>query len=156
MQQAEALRRRDFAAIDWDHVIEEVECVGRSERSSWMNHCARAIEHLIMLEHWLEPELLGGESWKRTVRRARLEMWSTLEDNPGLRARQDEMLRTAWKKGRRFAVEELTDYEQAVDPLADYKTARRGWERTVPTERLSSLERIEDPDRWPEPMWSQA
>lgn len=130
--------------------------MGRNEPSSWMNRCARAIEHLIMLEYWLEPELLVGASWKRSVRRARLEMWSTLEDNPGLRAWQDEMLRTAWKKGRRFAVEELTDYEQAVEPLADYKTASREWERTIPTERPYSLEQIEDPDWWPEPTWSQA
>ena len=156
MQQAEALRRRGFAAIDWDNVIEEVECVGRNERSSWMNHCARAIEHLIMLEHWLEPELLVGSSWKRSVRRARLEMRSTLDDNPGLKARQAEPLRTAWKKGRRFAIEELTDYEMAVDPLANHKTARREWERTIPTERPYSLEQIEAPDWWPKPTWSQA
>lgn len=83
-------------------------------------------------------------------------MWSPLEDNPGLRAWQDEMLRTAWKKGRSFAVEELTGYEQAVDPLADYKTASREWERTIPTERPYSLEQIEDSDWWPEPTWSQA
>ena len=52
MQQAEALRRRDLDAIDWDNVIEAVEHAGRSERSSWKNHCARAIEHLIKLAHW--------------------------------------------------------------------------------------------------------
>ena len=60
------------------------------------------------------------------------------------------MLWTAWKKGRRFSVEELTDYEMAVDPLADYRTARREWEQTIPTERLYSLEQIKDPDWWPE------
>lgn len=109
MQQAEALRRRDVDAIDWDNVIEEVECMGRSERSSWTNHCGRAIEHLIRLEPWPEPDPLVGSSWKRSVRKARLEMRGTIEVDPGLKTRKHEILRTAWKKGRRCAVEALTD-----------------------------------------------
>ena len=52
MQQADALRRRDYAAVDWENVIEEIEDVGRSERRTWTSHCAVLVEHVLKLEHW--------------------------------------------------------------------------------------------------------
>ena len=43
IEQADALRRRDFAAVDWDHVIEEIKDVGKAEIRSWTSYCARTI-----------------------------------------------------------------------------------------------------------------
>ena len=50
--QADALRRRDFAAIDWENVAEEIETVGRSEKRALASYCERAVEHLLKIECW--------------------------------------------------------------------------------------------------------
>ncbi len=50
-QQADALRHRDLAAIDWDNVIEEIESVGRAERANWVVNCAPALQHMLLVEH---------------------------------------------------------------------------------------------------------
>ena len=50
-EQAGALRRRDFGVIDWDNLIEEVETLGRSEKSAWTTHCKNVISHLLKIEY---------------------------------------------------------------------------------------------------------
>ena len=54
IEQADALRRRDFAAVDWDNVIEEIEDVGRREKNHWRSCCTRVLEHLLKIEHYRE------------------------------------------------------------------------------------------------------
>ncbi len=36
--------------VDWPHVIDEMETVGRSERSALRSHIAAVLEHLIKLQ----------------------------------------------------------------------------------------------------------
>ena len=50
-EQVEALRQRDLKGIDWDNVIEEIESIGLAQRQIWVSHCARAIEHMLAVEH---------------------------------------------------------------------------------------------------------
>ena len=69
-QQADLLRRlargeRVNDAIDWDHVIEEVESVGRSERHAVESLLTRAMEHLLKLHGW--PDGPGGH-WRHEAR----------------------------------------------------------------------------------------
>ena len=45
------MRRRDLGAIDWDNVIEEVETLGRGEKSFWTSPCANVFSHLLKIEH---------------------------------------------------------------------------------------------------------
>lgn len=51
LEQAAALRRRDFASVDGKNVIEEIEEVSRNEASTWVSNCANAIEHFLKIEH---------------------------------------------------------------------------------------------------------
>ncbi len=54
LQQAEALKRRDFRVVDWDNIIEEIEALGRAESNNWKVYCARSIEHLLKIECYRE------------------------------------------------------------------------------------------------------
>ncbi len=49
--QAEFLRRRDWDAVDLENVSEEIEGLARNERRVWTSLCARAVQHLLKLEH---------------------------------------------------------------------------------------------------------
>ena len=112
-QQADALRRRDLQAIDWDNVIEEIESVGRAERGRWVSNCARAIEHMLSVEHWKAATVGELKHWRKEIRAFRLGMAAAINENPGLQGEYEEMLALAWRTGRASAVERLAEYSAA-------------------------------------------
>ena len=75
--------RVNDADLDWPNIAEEIETVGRSERSAVASHIANIIEHLIKLaaSPATEPRL----GWQATVDRGRGEVERLLEDSPSLR-----------------------------------------------------------------------
>ena len=101
-QQARLLRaaaaQRTNLALDWDHLAEEVEDLGKSYRRALASHVGTVIEHLLKLE--CSPAQDPRRGWLGSVRRARTEIESWLADEPGLRPRlpgivAEQMPRTA-------------------------------------------------------------
>ena len=58
-EQAAALRRRDFGAVDWDSVIEEIEDAGNRHSDIWTWCCTSVISHLLIQEHSGSVRRLG-------------------------------------------------------------------------------------------------
>jgi hypothetical protein len=71
--QAGLLRERRFEALDLDNLVEEVEALGRAERSKVLNNASVIIEHLLKLRH--SPAIEPRAGWIDTVleHRRRLE-----------------------------------------------------------------------------------
>jgi hypothetical protein len=68
-QQAARLRRLAAGErvndVDWEHVIEEIEDVGRSGLRACTSLLLRAIEHLLKLQGW--PGNAAAEHWRNEV-----------------------------------------------------------------------------------------
>lgn len=150
MQQADALRRRDFSEVDWDNVIEEIEDLGRRELRSWKGHCANLIRHMLKLEYWQSWNIETGQSWIRTIANAREQMRDTLDENPGIQSKRQEMLEQAWKTCRHNVASDLAGLQAGSQVSRDYKKAWREWERKLPNHCPYELAAIEDPAWWPE------
>jgi hypothetical protein len=69
--------------VDWTHIIDEVETVGRSERSVLRSHIRVVLEHLIKLQ--ASPSADPHKGRKTSVRRARIDIERSLTDSPSLR-----------------------------------------------------------------------
>jgi len=67
--QAALLRKRQFEALDLGNLIEEVEALGRAEKSSVLNNASVIIEHLLKLQH--SPALDPRNAWRASVREHR-------------------------------------------------------------------------------------
>jgi hypothetical protein len=71
-QQAELLRRRaagdlvNEAALDWPHIAEEIEDVGKSERRAVESAIIQALLHDLKLKAW--PNVLTVSRWRADVR----------------------------------------------------------------------------------------
>ena len=117
MQQANALKRRDFNAIDWDNIREEIEDLGASYRNGWIIYCARAIEHLLKIEYWDRSTEWVLDHWIQEISGFRKNMANFIIRNPGLKGVYEEMFADAWGNGRRLAVDSLADSE--VYPLRE-------------------------------------
>ena len=146
MEQARALRCRDLEAIDWDNLIEEVETLGRSERHSWESLCARAVEHLLAIEHWRRRFPESVTHWVQEVEAFRDGMADQIRENPGLQGSYAEMFAETWRKGRRLAVRRLVRYEmERASPRAGraaLKACRRKWNERLPADCPYSLEDV--------------
>ena len=95
IEQADALRRRDFAAVDWDNVIEEIKDVGKAEVRSWTSYCARTIEHLLKIEHYRKATDEELKHWSQEVSHFRIRMARIIRKNPGLQGEYESMFADA-------------------------------------------------------------
>ena len=129
-RQAEALRRRELEAADWDNVIEEIESVGRAEKRPWVTNCAKAIERMLLVEHWSAPSASDLEGWEDEILAFRRLMASTIDDNPSLHGESAAMLSQAWKIGRRDAVDRMVAHSS--DGAVDDGFFRRVFEANLP------------------------
>jgi len=86
-EQARALRAAANAGwnapIDWEHVAEEIESLGKSDRRALASRIAIVIEHLLKLE--ASPSRMPTRGWKDSVLRARRDIERLLADSPSLR-----------------------------------------------------------------------
>jgi hypothetical protein len=98
MAQAELLREGRFAEIDLENIIEEIECVGKRERSEYKSHLIRVIAHMIKWE--LQPER-RGMSWWLSIMNGRDDAADVLDENPSLKPFLNEIHNKATQYARR-------------------------------------------------------
>ena len=132
VEQSDALRRRDFAAVDWENVIEEIESVGKTEQRTWTSKCANTLTHLLKIEHarMATPEEVKG--WEKEVQRFRRQMVTVIVANPRLQNLYPDMFRAAWQQGRSEAVESLAEYDVEHNLQPDMRSARKARKHSLP------------------------
>jgi hypothetical protein len=108
-QQARLLRaaaaQRTNLSLDWDHLAEEVEDLGRSYRRALASHVGTVIEHLLKLQFSPAPGPRIG--WIETIGRARDEIEAWLSSEPGLRPRLPGIIAEEMDRGRRRAARSM-------------------------------------------------
>jgi hypothetical protein len=113
--QAELLRARRFDELDLDNLIEEVEALGRAERSKVLNNASVIVEHLLKLQH--SPAGEPREGWMESIQehRNRLEFDLT----PRLRQILADELPRVFRVARRSAERALRRHgeDAAADAL---------------------------------------
>src|SRR5919106_5661964 len=101
--QAGLLRERQFEALDLANLIEEVEALGRAERSKVLNNASVVIEHLLKLQH--SPAKDPREGWIDSVAQHRRRLEFDLTPRLG-QILQDELPRV-YRVARRDALRAL-------------------------------------------------
>ena len=134
-EQQAALLRREAArrlntALDLEHLAEEIESLGRSDRRALTSHLARIIEHLLKLQYSPATEPRAG--WRTSVQVHRDEARKLLADSPSLRPYLAGVLEDCYRSGRDFASIGMS--EEAV---------------TLPERCPYSLDQILERDWWP-------
>ncbi|HIK33351.1 MAG TPA: DUF29 domain-containing protein [Oscillatoriales cyanobacterium M59_W2019_021] len=78
----EKLRDRDYTHIDWEHLIEEIEDMGKSERRSLESNLIVVLLHLLKWQY--QPESRSG-SWEGSILEHRRSIRKALKDSPSLK-----------------------------------------------------------------------
>jgi len=82
-EQARALRERDFSKLDIEHLADEIEDVGKSEKRELANRMAVLLAHLLKWR-W-QPERRSA-SWRRTIDHQRERIALLIKGTPSLKA----------------------------------------------------------------------
>ncbi len=111
-EQAELLRRmaageRVNDRVDWDHVAEEIESLGRSDWRELRRHIQVILRHLIKLQ--VSPAVPPRNGWRRTVIEQRGQIRMLLEDSPSLTQRVPEAIGTEMASARELAQSDLAE-----------------------------------------------
>ena len=96
-EQAELLKHCRFAELDIENLIEEVETMGRSEKRELESRLTVLLLHLLK---WKYQDVRQCRSLELSIIEQRLKFEETLEENPGLKSKLDDIL----KKAYRYAV----------------------------------------------------
>lgn len=89
------LKVRDFEHLDFEHLIEEVEALGISQKKELMSRLIVLLEHLLKRLYVNLPDDYNG--WERTIRTQRGELEILLDAVPSLSRRWESSFDKAWK-----------------------------------------------------------
>jgi Domain of unknown function DUF29 len=84
----EKLRSQDYANVDWENLIEEIEDMGRRERKSLKSNLIVILLHLLKWQ--FQPEKRSG-SWESSIIEHRRRVKDDLIDSPSLKPYLDNI-----------------------------------------------------------------
>lgn len=131
--QAEALRTKDWPALDVDNLAEEIDSLGRSDRHAIRHQLERLLRHLLKWAYQVTERPGRGKSWRTSIRQARRAIADLIEESPSLQAYPAEQWARAYRRARQDAADETGL------PLA-----------TFPETCPWALAQVLDEDFWPE------
>lgn len=120
-EQARALRERRLEELDWTNVAEEIEDLGKSERSALRSRLVRLLEHLLKMAHARERMFENNaRGWELSARNARDGFRDRLDENPGLRHQLDDMYIRAYREARNITLRALRLPDSAIPEAAPW------------------------------------
>jgi Domain of unknown function DUF29 len=129
-EQAELLRQKRFSEADLPNVIEELESMGREQRSALKSSYRILIVHLLK---WQFQPSRRARSWELTIVRERNNIADREEDNRTLRNEAASIVDEVYRRAARQAARETKV------PIA-----------TFPADCPYTLDQLRDPDWMPE------
>jgi len=110
--QAHTLRTRNLSALDFEHLIEEIESMGRSEQRALESRLEILLIHLLK---WQFQARLQSPSWRFTIKEQRRRIAKLLKKNPSLTSTFNEVINDAYESAIILAAEE-TGLDESVFP----------------------------------------
>ena len=111
-RQAALLRQGRLGDLDVEHLLEELDSMGASERRELVNRLAILLAHLLK---WRYQPQRRGNSWRLTIKIQRLDVAAVLRQNPSLQPCLPEFLNEAYAKAVLQAARE-TDLDETAFP----------------------------------------
>ncbi|MBV8772008.1 MAG: DUF29 domain-containing protein [Deltaproteobacteria bacterium] len=99
-QQAQALKERRCAALDWNNLAEEIEGLVRSDRRALKSFLRNALVHMLELAYWQSEREHNERQWRQHLLNARAEIAAILEDSPSLERHLANVFESAYRAAR--------------------------------------------------------
>ena len=93
-EQAALLRAGRLGQADIEHIAQEIESMGRTEKRELVSRLRVLLRHLLK---WRFQPTGRGSSWKASIRVQRLDLAEHLKDNPSLKTIVPQAIATAFE-----------------------------------------------------------
>lgn len=100
---AQLIKTKQFDKIDVEHLAEEVESMGASERNALESRLIELMQHLLKWQ--FQPER-KGRSWEVSIAKQRIGIDKILKDNPSLKYQYQQRVDDCYVYARRYAATE--------------------------------------------------
>jgi serine phosphatase RsbU (regulator of sigma subunit) len=97
--------------LDVEHLAEEIEDLGRSQRAAAQSLIRQILIHLLKLA--FHPDQRARAHWRQETREFRVQLESIFEASPSLQARRAELAAWAWARASRQVRDGLEDEDHA-------------------------------------------
>ena len=114
LEQAKLLRAGKLAEADIEHIAEEIDSMGRTEKRELISRLSVLLLHLLKWRY--QPEK-RSPSWEASIRVQRNRLADHLDDNPSLKSLLPQALASAYRDAALEAVAE-TGLAGAASPAA--------------------------------------
>ena len=121
------LQAKDFNAIDWENLIEEIASLGRSDKRAIKSLLTRLFEHLLKLAYWESERDYNQNHWQREILNFRKQIRDDLKTSPSLKRYLREIFDECYQDARQllsassqlpvdtFPTKPLGNIEQVLD-----------------------------------------
>jgi hypothetical protein len=103
-QQVDLIKSGNLAAVDFEHLLEEIESMGASERRELINRLAVLLAHLLK---WHYQPSFRGRNLQLAIKEQRRQLHRHLKDNPSLHVRLDELMTDSYIDSVLLAAKEI-------------------------------------------------
>jgi hypothetical protein len=104
--QAEALRAKDWPALDVSNLAEEIESLGKRDRRPVQSYLVVLLQHLLKWAYQPDERKRRGAGWPDSIEEACRQIELILHDSPSLRRQLPDFLAWAYPHARRKAARE--------------------------------------------------
>ena len=116
-QQVDLIKSGNLVDVDFEHLLEEIESMGASERRELINRLAVLLAHLLK---WHYQPSFRGRSWQLTIKEQRRQLQRLLKDNPSLHARMEDFIADSYIDSVLLAAKETGLDESAFPDQCPY------------------------------------
>ena len=128
-EQAALLRSGDWARADVEHIAQEIESMGKTEKRELVSRLTILLLHVLK---WQFQPSRRSASWRASINNARDDISDHLDDNPSLQSQLAASVAAGYRRARRQAAAE-TELD----------------EETFPQSCPWSFDQLMDPGFWP-------
>lgn len=111
--QAHFLKNKDFFRLDIEHLIEEIESLGRSEKRMLQSYLEILLMHMLKAKY--QP-MHRSKSWDLSIKNSRQKFKQVLNENPSLKPKLSDILKYAYASARLDAAQE-TGLDEKIFPI---------------------------------------
>lgn len=112
LHNAELLRQGKLSEVDVEHIAEEIESMGKSEKRELLSRLIVLMAHLLK---WKMQPARRSKSWQLTIKNQRADLLDLLEESPSLKRQIEEKFSSAYKRAINVAAEQ-TDIDETAFP----------------------------------------
>ena len=131
------LRSRNFEGVDLEHLLEELESLGKREKRAISSYLMRLCEHLLKIQYWHAERERCFRGWNTEITNFRIEIAEELESSPSLKTFLEDNFVKQYQNGRKLFLKSSELEEELIPHSPEFTLEQALDENWLPLSNVS-------------------